>query len=221
MKKTRVLIVDDHPLFRAGIVQLLSLHTDLTVCGEVDDARKVMAAIRTTKPHVVTLDITIGDRDGLEVLKQIQSDVPQKKVLVLSMHDESVYAPRALLAGAAGYMNKTQAPENLIAAIRAILTGEIWLSQELKRRFLGFRRTTKRAATRSVESLTDRQLEILGLIGRGIGTKEIAQTLGLSTKTIESHRGHIRGKLNLRDGAELVCYAIKWVDRERSGSPSE
>ena len=223
MKKTRVLIVDDHPLLRVGIVQLLSVHNDLEVCGEVDDGRKTIEAIRQTKPDVVILDITLGDRNGLDVLKDIHVHSPEIKVLILSMHDELLYAPRAIRSGAAGYINKTQAPDNLITAIRTVLNGKIWLSVEMKKRFLaGFTGNAKAAGTPTVEILSDRELEVLERIGRGIGTREIARNFGLSVKTIESHRANIKEKLNLRTAPELVRYAIRWVKNEGSPvSPAE
>ena len=218
MKKTRILLVDDHPLLRAGISKLINEQKDLEVCGEVDTAKKTIDTIKATKPNIVVLDISIKGDSGIEVLKDIKVHAPDVKVLILSMHDETTYAPRTLRAGASGYITKEQAPESVINAIRAIQKGETWLSDRMKSKMLTyFARGASAPSTSPVDVLSDRELEVLTLLGRGIGTRQIAQQMGLSVKTIESHRAHIKEKLQLESAPQLLRFAIEWVDSEGAG----
>jgi len=216
---TRVLIVDDHPLLRRGIAQLINHQSDMMVCGEAENAHKALEAIATTKCDVAIIDISLGGSSGIELLKNIKVRYPKLLVLILSMHDESVYAQRALRAGAAGYIMKQEATDRVLTAIRRVLSGEVYLSEKLGARMLSQLiggRGTKLGGT-PTEELSDRELEVFGLIGQGHGTRPIAEKLHLSVKTIESHRAHIKEKLNLKNATELVHHAIQWAQSENLG----
>lgn len=215
---TRILIVDDHPLLRQGIGRLINQEDDMMVCGEADEPGKAMGAIADTNPDVVILDISLKGASGIELLKNIKARYPRLLVLILSMHDESVYAQRALRAGAAGYIMKQEATERVLVALRKVLSGEVYLSEELGHKLLnrmvGGRGTLSGSP---IEELSDRELEVFGLIGQGHGTRPIAEKLHLSVKTVESHRAHIKEKLNLKNATELVHHAIQWVQSESLG----
>jgi DNA-binding NarL/FixJ family response regulator len=215
--------VDDHPLLREGIVALINAEKDFTVCSQIGDAKKILPAIQATKPEVVVLDITLNnDISGLEVLKDIRAQFPNTKVLMLSMHEESVYAHRALRSGAFGYLMKQEAPETVLAALRKIVAGEVYLSQKLGERLLQSLAGKANASISAspIDILSDRELEVFGLLGKGHGTRHIAEQLSLSIKTIESHRAHIKEKLNVGSAAELVHQAIQWTQTESAGSLS-
>lgn len=221
---TRVLIVDDHPLLRKGVSQLIDQEMDLMVVGEAEDAHKAITAIETTKPDVALIDISLNGASGIELLKNIRARFPKLKMLVLSMHDESVYAHRALRAGASGYIMKQEGTEKVLIALRKVLQDEVYLSDRLGNRMLHTLVSGRAPLTSSpVEELSDRELEVFNLIGQGHGTRPIAEKLGLSVKTIESHRAHIKEKLNLQNATELVHHAIQWVQSERvlSGTAGE
>jgi DNA-binding NarL/FixJ family response regulator len=215
---TRVLLVDDHPLLRQGISQLINQEKDLHVCGEADDPNKAITAVEQTNPDVVILDISLKGASGIELLKNIKARFPRLTVLILSMHDESVYAQRALRAGAAGYIMKQEATEKVLVALRKVLSGEVYLSEELGHKLLNRMVGGRGSLTGSpIEELSDRELEVFGLIGQGHGTRPIAEKLHLSVKTVESHRAHIKEKLNLKNATELVHHAIQWVQSESLG----
>jgi DNA-binding NarL/FixJ family response regulator len=216
---TRILIVDDHPLLRQGITQLINEEKDMHVCGEADDPHKAMDAIETMDPDVVILDISLKGASGIELLKNLKARFPRLLVLILSMHDESVYAQRALRAGAAGYIMKQEATDKVLTALRRVLNGEVYLSDDLGSRMLN-RLVGGRSnmSASPIEELSDRELEVFGLIGQGHGTRPIAEKLHLSVKTVESHRAHIKEKLNLKNATELVHHAIQWVQSETVGS---
>jgi DNA-binding NarL/FixJ family response regulator len=221
---TRVLIVDDHPLLRKGVSQLIDQEKDLVVVAEAEDAHKALAAIEQSKPEVALIDITLHGASGIELLKDIKARFPKLKMLVLSMHDESVYAHRALRAGASGYIMKQEGTEKVLVALRKVLKGEVYLSDRLGSRLLHTLVSGRPTLTTSpVEKLSDRELEVFSLIGQGHGTRPIAEKLHLSVKTIESHRAHIKEKLHLQSAAELVHHAIQWVQSERvlSGAAGE
>jgi DNA-binding NarL/FixJ family response regulator len=213
---TRVVIVDDHPLLRKGVGQLINNEKDLLVVGEAENAAKALTAIEVLQPDVALIDISLGGASGIELLKNIKARFPKLRVLVLSMHDESVYAHRALRAGASGYIMKQEATEMVLTALRKVLRGEVYLSESLGARMLnslvGGR---SRAPASPIEALSDRELEVFSLIGQGLGTRPITERLHLSVKTIESHRAHIKVKLNLQTATELVHHAIQWVQSER------
>ena len=214
--KTKVLVVDDHSVIRQGLARLIEMQPDLVVCGEAANAAESLEAIKTLSPDIAIVDILL-DRDisGLELIKQIRTNHFQLPVLVLSMYDETVFAERVVRAGAKGYVMKTEPPEVIIVAIRRILEGKIYLSDNMSTRMLSsFVKGRGEPAEFSVSRLTDRELEILELIGRGLGTSKIAEKLFLSVKTVETHRTHIKQKLQLGDGSRLLQYAIEWVQIE-------
>lgn len=219
---TKILLVDDHPLLRQGMSQLINSEKDMTVCGEAEDYHKALAVIGVAKPDLVVLDLSLNGASGLELLKDIKVRFPKLPVLILSMHDESVYAQRALRAGAAGYVMKQEAMDTVLTAIKKILAGEVYLSDRLAKqmlnRMLGGQNVTNASP---IDCLSDRELEVFGLIGQGLGTRPIAEKLHLSVKTIESHRAHIKEKLNLKNATELVHHAIQWAQSENLGKFSK
>jgi DNA-binding NarL/FixJ family response regulator len=216
--QTKILIIDDHPILRSGITQVINQQKDLIVCGEVGDASKALRAIEMTQCQLVILDISLSGTSGIEILKDIKVQHPKLPVLMLSMHDESVYAQRALRAGASGYVMKHEATEKLILAIRKVLAGEVYLSEKLSAQLLQqIVGGTKSITASPVEALSDRELEVFTLIGQGHGTRPIAERLHLSVKTIESHRAHIKEKLNLKTGVDLMHHAIQWVQSGNLG----
>jgi DNA-binding NarL/FixJ family response regulator len=212
----RVVIVDDHPLLRKGVGQLINNEKDLLVVGEAEDAAKALTVIETTQPDVALIDISLGGTSGIELLKNVKARFPSLQILVLSMHDESVYAHRALRAGASGYIMKQEATEKVLTALRKVIRGEVYVSDQLGARMLNTLVGGRSWSGASpIEALSDRELEVFSLIGQGHGTRPIADKLHLSVKTIESHRAHIKEKLNLQTATELVHHAIQWVQSER------
>lgn len=213
--KSKVLIVDDHPIVRQGLSELINHEKDLTVCGQAEDAQQAMAAIRSAKPDVVVVDISLKEKNGIELMKDIKAQYPNMPVLVLSMHDESLYAERALRAGARGYIMKQEATEKVVTGIRTVLSGQVYVSDKMAAKMVyklvGGGAT---AGASPVESLSDRELEVFNLIGHGLGTRQIAEKLYLSIKTIETYRAHIKEKLNLVSAGELLQYAIQWVNTQ-------
>lgn len=206
----RIFVVDDHPIVRQGLVQLISSESDLVVCGEGEDAYEALRAIRRTKPELVLLDISLKGSDGIELLKELRAAGDDTHVLMLSMHDETLYADRALRAGARGYIMKHEAPQMLLGAVRAVLAGEIYVSEKLRgtllQRMVGDKRPMQASP---IERLTDRELEIFRFIGAGLKVREIADKLCLSPKTVEAHREHIKTKLNIDNSIELLRFAIR------------
>jgi DNA-binding NarL/FixJ family response regulator len=216
-KKSRVLLVDDHPIVRQGLALLIDREPDLAVCGEAEGAHTAYHAIATLRPDLVVLDISLSGPDGLDVLKEIRTSTGSLPVLILSMHDESIYAERAMRAGANGYIMKQEATEKVLVAIRRILGGGVYLSERLTstmlQQFVRGASPAKTAApvmTSPLVNLTDRELEVFRLIGSGHSTRQIADELHLSVKTIESYQAHIKEKLALRNARELVQHAIEW-----------
>ncbi|MHC4646932.1 MAG: response regulator [Planctomycetota bacterium] len=210
--KTRILIVDDHPIVRQGLAELINSEEELVVCGQADDAHEALKSIKQLAPDMAIVDISLKETSGMELIRDIKAHYPNIFVLALSMHDESLYAERALRAGAAGYVMKQEATENVIAAIRKILTGQLYISERMSERMI-LKLVGGRAelTTSPIDSLSDRELEVFLLIGEGFGTRRISEKLFLSTKTIETYRAHIKDKLSLADSAELLQYAIQWV----------
>jgi DNA-binding NarL/FixJ family response regulator len=209
----RLLLVDDHPIMRHGLAQLIRAEPGLDVCGEAGSAREGLELAGRLKPDLVVIDLTLPDKNGLELLKDIQAQYPGTLCLVLSMHDEAMYGERALRAGARGYIMKEAAADHLISAARKVLSGGIYVSDSMASRMLeqvtGQR---ARSAASGVETLSDRELEVLEMIGRGVATKNIAERLCISARTVEAHRAHIKEKLGVGDGAALVRYAVQWVE---------
>ncbi len=211
-KKFRVLLVDDHPIVRQGLALLIDREADLSVCGEADGAHSAFHAMETLRPDIVLLDISLNGPDGLEVLKEIRMKSGSLPVLILSMHDESIYAERAMRAGANGYIMKQEATEKVLIAIRRILQGDVYLSDRLTTTMLQqYVRGGAHTKSSPLLNLTDRELEVFRLIGEGHGTRQIADELHLSVKTIESYQAHIKEKLALRNARELVQHAIEWT----------
>jgi DNA-binding NarL/FixJ family response regulator len=213
-KKAKVLLVDDHPIVRQGLAQLINQEPDLTVCGNAEDGNTALRAIAACRPDIVILDISLDGPDGLAVLKEIRLIDEGLLVLVLSMHDESLYAERALRAGANGYIMKQEATERVLEAVRRILGGEIYVSDRLARRLLQQVVSNTGRGRTPVEALTDRELAVFRLIGKGRATREIADDLHVSVKTVESYQAHIKEKLFLKNARELVQHAFQWVTRE-------
>jgi DNA-binding NarL/FixJ family response regulator len=216
--KSRVFVVDDHPLICQGLSMLIELEPDLTVCGTADGASSALSALPNAAPDVLVLDISLEGPDGLDLLKIIRARTPNLPVLIFSMHDESIYAERAMRAGANGYIMKQEATAKLLAAIRRVLRGEVYLSERLTNMMIEqFVHGASLARTSPLVSLTDRELEVYRLIGEGRGTRQIADELHLSVKTIESYQAHIKEKLALRNARELVQHAIEWSVNLKSG----
>ena len=210
--KIGVFLVDDHPLVRERLTELINREEDLFVCGEAEDAPEAMSKIESAKPGIVIADISLKSSHGLELVKDLQARLPQLPVLVFSMHDESLYAERVLRAGAKGYITKQEASKKILVAIRHILAGQIYVSEKMSARMINkMVRGRPQQGTSPVERLTDRELEVFQLIGRGQGTRRIAEELHLGIKTVESYRARIKEKLNLEDGTQLLQHAIQWV----------
>jgi len=209
--KKRILIVDDHPITRQGLCAVINQQTDLEVCGETDTAPVAVELFQKLKPDLAIVDIALKTSNGIELTKNLKTLDPKFPVLVVSMHDENLYAERAMRAGAMGYLMKQEAGENIVTAIRRVLNGEIYVSEAVKNRML-HRLVNKRGETQqfSIDTLSDREMEVFQLIGQGYSTRQIAERLNLSSKTIDSYREHLKLKLNLTTGAELVRYAIQW-----------
>jgi len=214
-KKKRVYLVDDHPIVRQGLIKLIEQEEGLEVCGEAGSVSEALAAIRELDPDVILVDISLEDSNGLELIKLIDDLGLQIPMLVLSMHDESLYAEHALRAGASGYVMKQAASNTLIQAIEKVMEGEIYVSKNMSSQMLkmAFKSGGEEART-GAERLSLRELEVFELIGRGNSTREIAEQLNLSVKTIETYRAHIKEKLHLRSGTELMQRAIHWVENE-------
>jgi DNA-binding NarL/FixJ family response regulator len=210
--KRRVLIVDDHPIFRKGIVMLLEHEPDIMICGEAETALQAMGLVERMEFDIVIADISLKDTNGIELVKSLKAFRPHLPVLVLSMHDESLYAERALRAGARGYLMKQAPPDQMVLAIRQVLRGDLYLSTAANLLMLNsFVAGRESSSKSSVEKLSDRELEIFELLGKGRGTSLIAHDLRLSIKTIEAHRSHIKTKLGLSTAPELVRAAVEWV----------
>lgn len=213
--KFRVLLVDDHPILRRGLTQMINQEPDLMVCGEAEDASKGFEAVGTLQPDVALVDISLKTGNGIELIKNIKARYPDLPMLVLSMHDESLYAERALRAGSLGYIMKEEATEQVLVAIRRVLNGEVFLSDKMKSKMLQQLATGRhKIVTSPIEHLTDRELEVFRLIGEGRSTRQIAAELHLSVRTVEAYREYIKSKLNLKNATELVQHAFHWVHHE-------
>ena len=207
-EKKRILVIDDHPLLREGLSQLINKQPDLAVCGEAATAAEAKAAVENISPDAVVLDLMLGHSDGLELIKFLKAVAPNVAVLVISMHDENVYAERAIQSGALGYIMKEEAPAKVLEALRTVLGGDRFLSPRMMALM-----ADAEASGGSEWPLTDRELHVFRLIGAGLSTKQIAQRLSLSGKTIETYRENIKVRLGLRDGAELTARARAWIER--------
>jgi DNA-binding NarL/FixJ family response regulator len=215
--KKSVLVVDDHPLLRQGLAMLINQQHDMRVCGEVEEAQGAMQYIAQYKPDILILDISLKGPDGLDLLKSIRVPYPDLPVLILSMHDEAIYAERALRARANGYIMKQEATEKVLVALRRILNGDVYLSDAMSKKMLHQYIDGAPSMIQSrIAVLSDRELEVFRSIGEGRGTREIAEELRLSVKTVETYQAHIKEKLSLRSGRELIQHAIQWKVNEKS-----
>jgi len=219
--ETRVLIVDDHPFMRRGLAQTINDQPGLEVCGEAGSAEEALRICESTSPHLAVVDISLGNESGIELIQSIREKWPEVKVLVSSMHDETLFAERALRAGALGYVNKGEPPNVFVAALLRVSTGQIYLSERMTNRMLDQVLTDKSEVKRSpIETLSNRELEVFEMIGKGLATKQIAARLGLSPKTIETYREHIKQKMSLANSTELTRSAVQWVlEQGRQASP--
>ena len=209
--KTKIYIIDDHPIMVQGLKELIDNQRDLRVIGSADDWHVALEQVKKIAPDLIILDVTLKDANGIEVLKNLKIHVPHIKILMLSMHDEALYAMRSLKAGAQGYIMKQEAVDKVLGAIRQVLAGEVYLSESMSKRTMF--QLLGRGGSRTgspLEDLSDRELEVFTLIGQGCTTRQIAEKLHLSIKTVETHRAHIKEKLNLKNSTELVQHAIHW-----------
>jgi DNA-binding NarL/FixJ family response regulator len=210
-RKSKIFVVDDHPIVRQGLGLLINREPDMIVCGAAEETQSALRAIPTLQPDVMVVDISLTGPDGLELVKTIRTRDANLPILVLSMHDESIYAERALRAGANGYIMKQEATEKVLVAIRRILRGEVYLSDRVSSKMLQqYVRGSSTARESPVADLSDRELEVFRLVGEGHGTRQIAEELHLSVKTVETYQAHIKEKLSLRNARELVQHAIEW-----------
>ena len=216
--KSRILIIDDHPLLRRGMAAVLSDLPEFNVCGEAENALQALQAMRDLIPDVVLVDINLPGANGLELIKLMLAEQPKLRILVVSMHDESLYALRSLRAGAKGYLMKSEALEQIVAAVRKVASGGIYVTPRFSERIVFQAIQSMDSGMGSpVDGLSDRELEVLRHLGKGLGTREIAAALHLSIKTIETHRAHIKEKLGFKEASEMVSFAGDWVAFEEGG----
>jgi DNA-binding NarL/FixJ family response regulator len=209
----RVVVVDDHPLFRERLCQLVNDEPDMEVCGEAEGAEQAITLIRSARPDLAVVDIALKSSSGLELIRSFKAFSITLPVLVLSMHEDSVYADRALLAGASGYITKSREAAEILMAMRSVLAGKLYLSPEMTADLLKSLGAASIRGPRVIERLTDRELQVLELIGRGRTTREIAETLSLGAATIDTYRARIKDKMNFRNAADLVHFAVRWVSK--------
>ncbi len=220
--RRRLLLVDDHPMMRAGLSQLINKQSDLEVAGEAGSANEAFDLLARSKVDLLLTDMTMPGRSGIEFIKDVLALHPALTILVVSMHDEMMYAERVLRAGARGYIMKEAGGERLLAAIRKVLAGHVYASEKMAAKILaGLADRRPRGSLSPIEKLTDREFEIFQLIGQGKGGREIAQQLHLSPKTVDVHRSHIKEKLALKDATALVLHAVRWLEAENSGPSRE
>jgi DNA-binding NarL/FixJ family response regulator len=212
-----VFLVDDHPLFVAGLIKVLAADGELEVCGHAPSTREALSQLRSVRADLVITDLSLTGTNGLELIKHLQAEHPKLPILVMSVHDEREYAPRALRAGASGYVPKTEEAETLVAAVRRVLAGEIVVSVAQRERMIF--NVVRPGGGSPLDAVSDRELEVLQLVGEGHTSNDIADRLNLSVKTVESHRLHLKDKLGLATSALLVRYAIAWVAEELARPP--
>jgi DNA-binding NarL/FixJ family response regulator len=211
--RQKILIIDDHPMMREGLGQLIHNEPDMIVCGEAGDAREGLEKIQLLQPDLVIADITLPGKSGLELIKDVHAMHPDLCVLVISMHDESFYAERVLRAGGRGYIMKQEGGKKLMEGIRAVLEGRVYVSEKMSAKILDlFSGGPPKAATSPIGNLTDREFEVFQLIGRGLNTAQMAEQLHVSPKTIEVHRVHLKTKLKIKNVQELIRYAVRWQE---------
>lgn len=214
--KKKILVVEDHPIFRLGLRELINQEQDMLVCGEAKDIQTAWESVQALQPDLVIADITLEDGDGIELTKRIKRHFRDLPVLILSMHDEFLYAERALHAGARGYIMKQEAMESVVKAARQVIAGKVYLNERMKEHILATLSLPRQDRdVAPLARLTDRELEVFSLIGRGLGTRDIAKRLNLSVKTIGTHRERIKVKLGLKNANELLRHAVNWARMER------
>ena len=220
LEVSKILIVDDHPVLREGIVHVLEGEDDLTVCGEAGSAEEALSLVGSTKPDLVLTDLGLPGKSGLELIKDLQALDSEIPVLVMSMHDELIYAERVLRAGGRGYVMKEAGSDLIVDAIRSVLDGRAFASQAVANHFLDALSSTpgSRKSNFPLGRLTDRELEVFERIGHGENTKKVAEALNISPRTIDAHRAHIREKLGFEDSTQLALYAVRWVESGKLGS---
>jgi DNA-binding NarL/FixJ family response regulator len=217
----RVLIVDDHPIVRQGLRRIMENEEDLVVCGEAETARDARTAIKELNPDVMIADISLKQSDGIELVRDVRAHYPQLPILVLSMHDETIYAERMLSAGANGYIMKQAASEQFLVSLRRVLDGGIYVSEAVGNNMIQkFAAGGSYISANPIDRLSNRELQILHMIGKGMSTRETAESLNLSIKTVESHRQRIKRKLNLSTGTQLVQYAVNWFTGREATTPA-
>jgi DNA-binding NarL/FixJ family response regulator len=215
----KILIVDDHPMMRQGLAQLIGHDSALKVCGDAGDAAEALEKTAALKPDLVLVDISLPGKNGLELIKDLQALHPGVLALVISMHDENLYAERVLRAGGRGYIMKQEGGKKIAQAVRQVLDGRIYVSDKMSVKILEvFSGRVAEVAASPVERLTDREFEVFQLIGQGLDTKPLAEKLHLSTKTIEVHRANIKAKLRLKSMGELIRYAVRWAESQNTGA---
>jgi DNA-binding NarL/FixJ family response regulator len=210
-KKYRVMLVDDHPLVRRGLADVIAREPDLEACGEAGDVLEAMREVERTKPDIVVIDLTLKTGHGIELIERLKARDPQLKTIVSSMHDEALFAERVLRAGAMGYISKQEPPDALVRAIRQVLHGEVYLSPRMTGRMLHQVAAGVSPQDDPVQALSNRELEVYEMIGQGLTIQQIAARLHLSPKTVETHREKLKQKLNLKSSAELNRRAVQWV----------
>ena len=214
----RVLIVDDHPIVRQGLRRVMENEDDLMVCGEAESVRDARAAVKELNPDVVVADVSLKQGDGIELVRDVRAHHPHLPILVLSMHDETIYAERMLAAGANGYIMKQAASDQFLVAIRRVIDGGIYVSESIGNKMIQkFAAGGAYLSANPIDRLSNRELQILHMIGKGMSTRETAESLNLSIKTVESHRQRIKRKLNLSTGTQLVQYAVNWFTGREFG----
>lgn len=213
--RKKVLLVDDHPMLRSGLAQAINSQPDLTVCGEAGDASAALRQLESRKPDLVIVDISLEGKSGLELIKDLLALRPGLPILVMSMHDESLYAERVVRAGARGYVMKKAGSESVLEAIRRVLSGNVYVSEKMSARILDNFSGARPAKKRSpIETLTDREFEVLKLIGEGCTTPEVAGRLHLSPKTVDVYRQRLREKLKLPNATSLIQHAVRWMEAQ-------
>ena len=214
---TKILLVDDHPLLRTGLAMTLDDEPDFEIVGQAADAEEALDVVDRLDPDLVVVDLSLPGMGGIELVKHLQTIRPQTRTLVVSRHDESLYAERAVRAGAKGYVSKPEAGEKIVEAVRTVLRGGIFLSEDVKDKMLFGAAAGRDPMASPLEVLSDRELEVFEMTGRGVETKEVAERLHLSVKTVESYRSRLKAKLGLTNGTELIKHAVAWVEGEGAG----
>jgi DNA-binding NarL/FixJ family response regulator len=214
-QKARIFIVDDHPMTRSGLTHLINHQSDTVVCGEAENAGDALDLLDVSKPDLMLIDITLPGKSGLELIKDVRAMRPDLPILVISMHDESLYADRVLRAGARGYITKHEGGDKMIVAIRQILNGKIYVSESMSAHILEmFSGGQLGTELSSIQNLSDREFEVFQALGEGSSTHEIAKKLHLSAKTVDAHRANIKTKLKINTTAELISFAARWTTQQ-------